>query len=472
MNNKSTIKKIGFVASSNIIKLVSSILIGFVVPNILGLTNYGYYKVFVLYLTYIGLFHFGFIDGIYLKYGGVDYQELDRRKFRTYFKFLLNLEVIISIIGIIVTLLFVRDEKRFIFSLLVVNLLAINLTTYFQFISQITSRFKEYSSRIIILAFTNIIVVSYMYFAKVTDYKIYVILLVAMNYLLLIWYIVTYRDITFGKKDILSSSRKDILSLFTIGIPLLLANLASTFVMMVDKQIVEIFFTVEKFGVYSFAYSMLAMITVVVSAVGVVLYPILKKTNLESIGKNYSKLNTIIISIVLIGLIGYFPLLWVIPKFLPDYIDSLIIFRIALPGLIFTSSITAIKLNFFKITNKNNYFFGISFIIILINIGLNLGAFFIFGTTVAIAISSIVGLSLWYVLTEIYMVKKHQTKWIKNSLITFIGITLFYVFSSIQNYIFSAIFYFSAIALLILVFNRKEIKTVFDDRKRQVNGRQ
>ena len=74
MRSEGTIKKIGFVAFSNIIKLISSILIAFVIPNLLGLTNYGYYKVFVLYLTYIGLFHFGFIDGIYLKFGGLSYE--------------------------------------------------------------------------------------------------------------------------------------------------------------------------------------------------------------------------------------------------------------------------------------------------------------------------------------------------------------------------------------------------------------
>lgn len=460
MKNDGTVRKIGFVAFSNIIKLVSSILIGFVIPNLLGLMDYGYYKVFVLYLTYIGLFHFGFIDGIYLKYGGIDYKDINKSKFRTYFRFLLSLETMITLIGLIVTLLFVDGEKQFIFSLLFLNLLATNLTTYYQFISQITSRFKEYSTRIIILAFTNIMIVAYMYLFDVKDYKTYVTLIVGVNYLLLMWYVYTYKDITFGRSESINKNKKDIISFFSNGIPLLLANLAATFVITVDKQIVEIFFSVEEFGIYSFAYSMLSMITVVVSAVGVVLYPTLKKTNLNNISKNYTQLNRIIIVIVLMGLMGYFPLLWIIPRFLPNYTGSLIIFRIALPGLALTSSISAIKHNFFKITNKNINFFFISLIAISLNIGLNLGAYYVYKTTTAIAISSIIGISLWYVLTEIYMVKNHHVEWKLNSVILLLGVIAFYTITIINNFIISGFIYGTLIVMIIMFVYRKEFSKV------------
>ena len=51
---------------SNGLTILSGILVGFIIPKIMGVTDYGYYKTFTLYSSYIGLFHFGFIDGIYL----------------------------------------------------------------------------------------------------------------------------------------------------------------------------------------------------------------------------------------------------------------------------------------------------------------------------------------------------------------------------------------------------------------------
>lgn len=458
MSNSSTLKKIGYVAFSNIIKLVSSILIGFVIPNILGLTNYGYYKVFALYLTYIGLFHFGFIDGIYLKFGGVEYKDLSKKKFRVYFKFLLLFELLISIIGIAIAQLLMSGDRAFIFTLLLINLIAINLTTYFQFISQITSRFKEYSSRLIILSVTNIIIVLVMYVFGLTSYRFYSGLIVLTNFLLLIWYVFTYRQIVFGESDTFKETKNEILNYFKIGIPLLVANLASTFVMMVDKQIVEIFFPVEEFGVYSFAYSMLVMITVVVSAVGIVLYPTLKKVSTDSIPDYYPRLIRIIIIIVLLGMVGYFPLLWIVPRFLPNYVGALTIFRIALPGLVFTSSITAIKHNIFKITNKNGSFFWISFFAILVNIILNLGAYYLYNTKEAIAIASVIGLGLWYLTTETFIVRVHNVKWLLNCFIMTLGISLFYLLTELDNYIIAGSIYMLVIIMIAIVLYLDEIK--------------
>ena len=82
-----TYKSILKVASSNLIYLLSSILVGFLLPKIIGVTNYGYYKTFTLYATYIGLFQIGIVDGIYLKYGGKTYDELDKSTFNFYSKF-------------------------------------------------------------------------------------------------------------------------------------------------------------------------------------------------------------------------------------------------------------------------------------------------------------------------------------------------------------------------------------------------
>lgn len=464
MNNRKTVKSIVFIAFSNILKLISSILIGFVIPKILGVTDYGYYKVFILYMTYVGLFHFGFIDGIYLKYGGVSYDQLNKGKFRSYFRFLLYMELIISIVGLIFTLIFINGDKQFIFIMLFINLLAINMTTFFQFISQITSRFKEYSSRLIILSIANILIVIILFFFGLNDYKIYTQLIVLINFLLLLWYIYTYRDIVFGPRSRFTEEKSQIIDFFRYGVILLLANLSTTLVLTINKQIVEIFFSVEDFGIYSFAYSMLAIITVVVSAVSVVLYPTFKKVDFNKLILQYGDINRIIIFVVMLGLIGYFPLLWIIPKFLPDYINSLVIFRVALPGLLFSSSISAIKHNYFKVANKNNHYFYISLFVIIFNVAISLGAYYYYGNLISIALSSIIGLIVWYVATEIYMVKIHNVRWKLNGFLLTFSIILFYYVTSFENYLISGIIYSGVVGLLICILYRRNIYGFLNNR--------
>ena len=88
MYRKSTFTKDLFmVAFSNFVILISSIITGFVVPKILGVVGYGYYKIFTLYLSYSALMHLGYVDGVLLTFAGKEYNELSQEKFRMYTKF-------------------------------------------------------------------------------------------------------------------------------------------------------------------------------------------------------------------------------------------------------------------------------------------------------------------------------------------------------------------------------------------------
>ena len=69
--SKSTFtKNILRVMTSRGIMLLSEILLGFVVPKILGVSGYGYLKTYSLYTAYTALLHFGFVDGILLYFAG------------------------------------------------------------------------------------------------------------------------------------------------------------------------------------------------------------------------------------------------------------------------------------------------------------------------------------------------------------------------------------------------------------------
>ena len=71
------IKSVFTVIFSNIFILLSGVLVGFVLPKIMGVDEYGYYKLFMLYATYIVLLYFGLADGMLVKYGGQGDTQMD-----------------------------------------------------------------------------------------------------------------------------------------------------------------------------------------------------------------------------------------------------------------------------------------------------------------------------------------------------------------------------------------------------------
>lgn len=456
-----TYKSILKVASSNLIYLLSSILVGFLLPKIIGVTNYGYYKTFTLYATYIGLFQIGIVDGIYLKYGGKTYDELDKSTFNFYSKFLFCLELLFSAILLVIAILFLESDIRFIFVCMSIYLLFYNISNYYKFISQITSRFNEYSIRTIIKSIlTTILIISlflvYYFTSNILSYKVYLVCFISIEGLLMLWYLHTYRELSFRKANTNINKKKEIISLVKIGVPLLVANLCSTLLLTVDRQFVNIFFELEEYSIYAFAYNMLSLITIVATAISTVLYPTIKSSNGDS-GENYKSLTTAILLFAFCCLVAYFPLCIFVDYFLPSYTYSLIIFRIILPGVAMSTVITSVIHNYFKKIEKNLFFLGICILMLILSIGFNFLAYYFFGTMEAISWASVIVTFIWYFMGELYLKKKFMIRTLSNNLYMIVMTLTFYIVTLISNIFISLIIYVILLLIISFVFNCKTI---------------
>ena len=243
MGNRKSITNILCVMLGNISTIISGVVMGFLLPKVLSLSDYGFYKTFTLYITYTGLFSAGIIDGIILKYGSNDYEELDRPLFRSYFKFFTALIATAAAAIIIVGLLFAEGDVQFIFMMVGIDMIAGNMTNYFRQISQITQRFQEYSRRIFLQSFIRILIILSMLFlfyaGYEVGYRLFLTLIVLSDVLLTLWYITTYHELVFGSYETLARTRPLIHSLIKTGFPLLFANLTVQIIMALDRQFVS-----------------------------------------------------------------------------------------------------------------------------------------------------------------------------------------------------------------------------------------
>lgn len=451
MNKKTFFKNIAQVAVSNGFRLLSSVLMGLILPIIFSVENYGYYRLFALYLTYFGLFHLGFIDGVYLHFGGKNYNELEKPKFVLYTRFLLYLELAATVVIVILSLLFLDGERQLIFILLGINVIAANLTTYYQFISQVTSRFKEFSFRNIIYAILSSISVGIIYLLKLDNYRLFLLMILVINYGLLMWYVFTYRDITFGNKNTIKSVKNDIIQFFKLGTPLLIANLITVLMLNLPKQLVDWFFNIETFAIFTFAYSLMSLANVFVAAMSTVIYPTLKKINEARLKDLYNHSISLVLIVVLLAMTLYFPLYLFVDAIIPKYSSSLNILRIVFPGLVISSAIQIVKLNYFKVLQHIKQYFLTGFASLIISAILGFLAYVLFGTTESIAISSVISLFIWYVLTELYFVKVYKVNPMKNLIYIMLGTIVFYLPYFINNIYIGFTTYVVLIVILTLV---------------------
>lgn len=453
------------VGLSNVVTMLVGILTGFVVPKVLTIDGYGLYKTFTLYITYIGFCSLGIVDGIVLTYGDFDYEKLDKILFRSYFKFFLLINVAFSI-SLFFILSFIGDTNlRFVFSLVSINIIFLNITGYYQQISQITLRFKEYSIVRMLQSFLNILlVISLMIKIKNIDlptYKIYILGICIINFISMIWYLFRYKDITFGKSKSLKQIKNTIFDFINIGFPLLFANICSTLILTLDRQFVNIFFNNTIYAKYSFAYSMVSLITVATSAIATVIYPTLKRKDENQVKTSFPILVSIILILLSFLISSYFPLKLFIEWYLPKYADSLLLFRIIFPGLIISSAITVVMHNYYKILGKNIIFFRRSVFVLFISILLNLFVVLILKNSIFISIVFVVTMIIWYLYIEKYFIDTYDYKSSKNFIYLIISIIIFYLTTSLENNFVGMLTYVVLEAIFIKIYFKSDIKKMF-----------
>lgn len=102
MNLKKDLVK---VLGANFIQFLIGVVNGFLIPAVLEIDQYAYLKTFTLYTSYVGVLHFGFNDGIYLKYGGRKRHEIDLSSLKYERNFLLKFQLVVTLIFIVLGVL-------------------------------------------------------------------------------------------------------------------------------------------------------------------------------------------------------------------------------------------------------------------------------------------------------------------------------------------------------------------------------
>ena len=65
---------------ANMVYLLISILNSFLLPKFVSLETYAVVKTYTLYIGYAGFLSLGYADGMYLRYGGIDIEKIEKKE--------------------------------------------------------------------------------------------------------------------------------------------------------------------------------------------------------------------------------------------------------------------------------------------------------------------------------------------------------------------------------------------------------
>ena len=107
---KGFLKTSAYAVFSQIVSLGCGIVTSLLLRKNLGIEQFGYWQYFFLCSSYVGLFHFGFSDDIYLVLGGKKFSEINRKQYYPRLLLVSFLQMVIALLVALYSYLFLKGS--------------------------------------------------------------------------------------------------------------------------------------------------------------------------------------------------------------------------------------------------------------------------------------------------------------------------------------------------------------------------
>ncbi|SHJ79072.1 Membrane protein involved in the export of O-antigen and teichoic acid [Clostridium amylolyticum] len=467
MENKAIqfIKNFFYTISSNLISLIISTLVVIVVPKLVGVEEYGYWQLYLFYSSYVGFLHFGWSDGIYLRYGGEEYSDLDKKTFSSQFYMMMIFQFFIAVIIVIVAILFVNNNDRvFIFIMVALNALIVNVLSVLLLTLQATNRIKNYAQINIISRVSYIILILMFLFIGVREYRVMIVADLMGKTLSLIYAIYACKDIVINKLNTLNLSFTETIENIRVGIKLMFANIASMLIIGVVRFGIEYSWDVSTFGKISLTLSVSNLLMLFINATGIVIFPVLRKLSVEALPQLYLVVRDILMVILFGILVLYFPMNALLTRWLPNYADSLAFMALLFPISLYEGKMGLLINTYLKTLRKERFIMRVNMIVLLLSGISTIFTTVIFRNLNAAVLSILIAISIRSILAEKYLAEVLKINVIKDIIyettLTVLFVLIGWNINSIAGF---ALYLFAVISYVFL--KRKGLKDSFNKMK-------
>lgn len=463
MNSKALnfFKNFSFTLSSNLITLMVSTLVTLVVPRLIGVEDYGYWQLYMFYSTYVGFFHFGWNDGIYLRYGGESYKSLNKDKFFSQFIQLFIVQLIFALILVIFASFYAEGPDRtFIFQMLALDMIILNVRYMFLFTLQATNLIKKYAVIMVTdrLLFIGIVLLLLLLGSR--DYHLMIAADILSKLISLFFGMYYCREFVFRKVSSFKLDIKESWNNINVGIKLLLANLASKLIIGIVRFGIERQWDVETFGRVSLTLSISHFMMVFITGIGVVVYPILRRTSKAKLPLIYDLMRNFLMIISLSLLIFYYPARVILSAWLPDYAESLLYMALLFPMVIYEGRITLLINTYLKTLRHEKTMLRLNAVTVLVS-----AIFTVFTTVIwhnlnLAVLTILLGQMVRATIAELFLAKKLSIN-LSKDLILEIVLTLVFIISGWYIDSWWTMLIYAASYLGYLIIKQKDVKRTY-----------
>lgn len=319
----------GFVA--NMISMVLGALSVLIIPKYIGVSDFGYYQLYLFYIGYVTITALGLPDGNYLRIGGQKFSELDCQNQSAQFWLMCVCQTVFYLLLAIVFFLVKDKDKRWVLLAVCSGAVIVQARYYLYLTLQATERVKEYAVIVITERLISVAISIAWVLIGYRGYKMIIVQDILGRGISLGLAVVYCRGYVFVKPQWTRAVLDEAYGNVRIGIMVLFAALSGSMIVGIVRAGIENHWGIEVFSKVSLVISISNMATRCINAISIVMFPTLRKQKKENLSDIYLKMNTWLMTVIFIGLIFYMPIATLICMWLPQYADSIKYAVILLP---------------------------------------------------------------------------------------------------------------------------------------------
>ena len=454
MNWKSLVHNASVAFLAQGIAMGLSVVQTLLVPKLLGTTQYGYWQLFIFYVTYVGLGHLGLNDGVYLIKGGQTRNEIDKRSVNSQFVFGMGFQAVIALL-IVALAVFggFGPDREFVITCTGIYLLIQNAANYFSYLLQAMNetRVSSYSKIVERLTFLAPLVV--LLVVRYQSYQPFVISYMVSSLVQLFFCMWFCRDFIHAGVEPLPLAAADAWQSIRVGFKLATANIISQLILGIARFAIDAAWGIETFGELSLALSLVSFFLQFVMQASMVLFPALRQAHPEEVKGFFDKSRDLMSLLFPLLYVLYFPMVWLLGLWLPKYANSFLYFAFLIPICVFDSKMNICCTTFFKVLRKETALLKVNLLTCFASAALTLVGIFVFNSihfVICGVVVAIVGRSL---VSETYLAGYLKAPAGTKLAIGEIALTAVFVVSALALPTWLAIvIYCFAYAVFLLVF--------------------
>lgn len=348
--------------SAQLVSFIVSAILNLILPKYVSEIDYSNWQTLLLYLGYVPIFHFGFLDGLMLRYSQYDYKSLNKPLVQSQFRLFLGAEVFFALIVFALSFGVDNEIYRQIVRFVALGIITMNLYAYASHLFQMTNRICKYVIFVMMLRLTlGCGVVAALLCGANRFYDLCIVYFIS-SILTILWGASQNKELFWGVGKLAEGTIAEFKSNVFSGIMLLIANLSAMFLVGGAKMVVQWHYDPFVFGKIAFSFNLVNLFLTFITAASVAIFPSLKRIDTDNLPDFYIRIRRSMTPLLFVSLALYFPGYYVLKFWLPNYADSLVYLGVLMPMIVYESRVTLLTNNYLKTYRKERLMLAINLV--------------------------------------------------------------------------------------------------------------